>query len=404
VRTLTSATYPDFEEAAVAVETDPLTLPLSYGERALWLTQQRDPGSTAYNIGVALRITQPVDERALRAALQELVDRHLVLHSSFVSYDGEPVRRLSPVAVLPFARVDARNWTTARLDDELTTAIGLPFDLATPPLVRAVLYCRDSADYMLLLVAHHMVFDSGSLAAILPELRARYLAAVESRPLELACERTATYAEYVAWQHDFLEGIDGAVQREYWHNQLVPEPPVLELLSDRPRPTQKRSGGGTVRFSLDASVVRDLKRFAHQEHTTVYTLLLSAFEVLLHRYSGQDDLLIGAPMAGRTQKRFRHTVGYCVNPVALRSSVAGDPSVRTLVGQVHRTVRGARHHQDYPLARLVDELEPRRDASRSPIFDVLFNHMRARSGGEARAEGHTTDLLPMTTHPVRHQE
>ncbi|MBV9598697.1 MAG: amino acid adenylation domain-containing protein [Chloroflexi bacterium] len=373
--------------------------PLSYGERALWLTQQLDPNSSAYNIGVALRITEPVDTRAMRATLQEILDHHLVLQSSFVSHEGEPVRRVHPVRS-PLAILDADAWTTAGLDDEMAAAIAQPFDLGVAPLLRAILYLRESAGNLLLLVAHHMVFDGGSLAAIIPELRARYLARLEARPPDLPPE-SATYADYVTWQSALVAGPEGARQRDYWHAQLAPEPPVLELLSDRPRQSRKPTGGGTIRLTLDEGLARGLRQFARHEHTTLYTVLLSAFEVLLHRYSGQDDLLIGAPMAGRTQKRFRGTVGYCVNPVPLRASLAGDPTVRNLVALAHATVRGARHNQDYPIARLIKEIKPNRDVSRSPLFDVLFNYLREPAPVVSER---TEALRPLTSYPVRQQE
>jgi amino acid adenylation domain-containing protein len=361
------------------------------------------PDSAAYNIALGVRISAEVDYSALQRALQQILDRHDVLRSTFALDGAAPVRQVHAACALPFDLVDARHWTEQQLAVAAAARTAEPFDLVNGPLLRCVVFTRAEADHVLLLVSHHIAMDRWSgIAVIVPELRENYSAIVVEgdAPSRMSAQST-NYTDYVAAQIALLESDEGARLRDYWHAQLAGDLPVLKLRSDRPRPPRRRFVGDTLQFSLDAELLRDLKQAARQERTTVSTLLLSAFQVLLQRYSGQDELLVGSPLSGRTDRRFRRTVGYFVSPVALRARLAGNPTFSSIVARTHASVRGALDHQDYPLARLVEDLQPTRDLSRSPLFDVMFNYM-----GELRVaptEG-ADDLLPMRVYPVPQQE
>jgi amino acid adenylation domain-containing protein len=374
---------------------------LSYGERALWFIQQLAPDSAAYNVASAVRISAAVDRLALRDALQILVDRHAALRSTFELDGATPVRHVQSRCTLPFDHVDARGWTDQQLSEALAARTAEVFDLAHGPLLRTVLFARGEAEHVLLLASHHIAMDSWScFAVIVPELRAIYAAIVEGRLPSEVCPSPASYADYVAWQAGRLDSAEGARQRAYWHAQLAGDLPRLNLRSDRPRPSRRSPVGATLEFSLDPGLVRRLKHLARQDRTTLSTLLLGAFQVLLQRYSDQDELLIGAPLSGRTERRFKHTVGYFVSPVALRTCLADNPTFSAIVARTHQTMRGALDNQDYPLARLVEELQPVRDASRSPLFEVMFNYM-----GELRVtQPEAAELLPMSVVRVPQQE
>jgi amino acid adenylation domain-containing protein len=363
---------------------------------------QLAPDTAAYNVALGVCISAELDFSRLRRALQQIVDRHAVLRSTFALEGATPVRQVHPSCALPFELVDARHWTEQQLTLAADEQTARPFDLASGPLLRAIVFTRGPADHVLLLVSHHIAMDSWSgIAVIVPELRAGYTALGVGDTTFAAWEPSSSYADYVAAQTVLLESDEGARQREYWHARLAGELPLLSLRSDRPRPARRSFHGSTVAFSVEADLVRNLKRLARQERATVSTLLLSAFEVMLQRYSRQDELVVGLPLSGRTERRFKRTVGYFVSPVALRASLAGDPTFATIVANTRETMRGALDHQEYPLARLVEELQPLRDLSRSPLYDAMFNYM-----GELRVTPaeNADDALPMRVYPVAQQE
>ena len=328
---------------------------------------------------------------------------HAALHTAYPTLNGMPVRRTQIDSIPPFVEVDASSWTESSLRQAIAAHAAEPFDLSAGPLVRWVLFRRGPADFVLLLVGHHIVIDGwSSVSVLLPELRARYTAALDGRSPELPGEGTATYADYARWQSAWIDGPGAAAQRAYWHTVLDGQLPTLNLLTDRPR-VPKRFVGATLRFCLEP--FRDaLCELARQQHTTLYTVLMSAFQMLLNRFSNQEDLLIGVPMSGRTDRRFRHTIGYFVNTVPLRASLQGDPTFRTVLGQTHRALRDAARHQDYPLGLLVDELQPARDVSRSPLFDVMFNYVHAPRLTARSERDRAAAVLPMTLYPLPQQE
>ena len=349
----------------------PSELPLSHGQRAIWFLHQLAPSSTAYNIASAVRIPAELDAAALGRAFQLLAERHPSLRACFPTAGGEPVQRIRSQIEVPFQTVDGAGWSDARLDAALAEASAQPFNIERDPLLRVALYSRSAQDHVLLLVVHHLVVDFWSLAVLLEELGACYAEARGGAPGALPPLR-AQYADYMRWQTETLAGAEGQRLWSYWQTQLAGDLPALDLPADRPRPPAQTYRGAAQALRLDHGLSQRLKDFSRAQGVTLYTTLLAGFQVLLHRYTGQRDILVGSPTAGRSRADLARLVGYFVNPVVLRADLSGDPSFRRFLDQVRQTVQDAFAHQDYPFPLLVERLQPNRDPSRSPIFQVLF--------------------------------
>ncbi|HEY0734083.1 MAG TPA: amino acid adenylation domain-containing protein, partial [Herpetosiphonaceae bacterium] len=345
--------------------------PLSPGQRALWFLHQLAPESAASNLANAVRIRSAVDAAALERAFQKLIDRHAALRSVIVAPEGEPIQRVLDQAAVSFQAQDASGWSESALETFLTAETQRPFDLATGPLLRVYLLGRSAQEQILVLVLHHIIADLWSLAVLLQELGTLYSA--ERNQADAALTPLALqYADYVRWQAEDLAGERGQRLWAYWQQQLGGELPVLQLPTDRPRPPVQTYRGEARSFTLDAALTQQIKQLAQDRGTTLYTLLLTAFQVLLHRYSGQHDILVGSPTAGRTRSQFANVVGYFVNPVVLRADLAGNPAFTALLEQSRQTVLAAFEHQEYPFAWLVERLQAERDPGRSPLFQAMF--------------------------------
>jgi amino acid adenylation domain-containing protein len=361
--------------ASVAVSpcrTDtPATGPLSRGQQALWFLQQLAPDSTAYNISSAVRIRGQLDVPALRRAWQRLVDCHAALRTTFPGRDGIPLQHVSASASVAFSVEDASSWSATRLDEHLAIEAHQPFDLESGPLLRVKLLERAADDFVLLVVVHHIVVDFWSLAVLLQELGSAYADEVAGR--RAAAEPTSgLYFEYVRRESERLAGPEGEHLWQYWKEQLGRLPEPVNLPTDRSRPAVQTYRGAAHSFRLDATLTRALRALGQQHNATLYTVLLGAFQVLLHRYSGQDDIVVGSPTAGRGRSEWAHMVGFCANAVVLRTDLSGDPPFATLLERVRQTVLAALDHQDFPFLLLVERLHPPRDPSRTPLFQVLF--------------------------------
>jgi amino acid adenylation domain-containing protein len=349
----------------------PPTFPLSYGQQALWLTHQLAPESWTYHVVFSVRIRSGVDLAALQRAFQALTERHPVLHTTYSASQGTPEQKVQTQAQVAFAAIDASDWSQDALSQCLLAEVQQPFDLECGPVMRVRLLTRSAREHVLVLVVHHIAIDMWSLGVLLDELRLLYPAEKTGVPASLpALERY--YVDYVRQQADMLAGTEGERLWAFWQQQLAGVTPVLQLPTDRPRPPVQTYAGATHTFALSAPLTEQLKALAQAEGATLYTLLLAAFDVLLYRYTGQEDILVGAPMANRMQPEYRRVVGYFVNPVVLRAQLVGHASFRALLGQARATVRRALEHQNYPFALLVERLQPPRHASRSPLFQVLF--------------------------------
>ncbi|MET0646791.1 MAG: condensation domain-containing protein, partial [Pyrinomonadaceae bacterium] len=354
---------------------------LSYGQKALWFLHQLTPESAAYNLSSALRIQSALDVAALRRAFQSLVMRHASLRTTFqVGPEGEPVREVQERAEVCFQEEDAVGWSEDELTQRLQMEAHRPFDLARGSLLRISLFRRSPREHVLLLSLHHIVADFWSLAVLAHELGALYREESEGTPSGLAPLRF-DYGDYVRAQMELLSGSRGARLLAYWKEQLAGAEFGLNLPTDRPRPPVQTYKGASEPFALDAELSAALKSVCKERETTLYVLLLAAFQTLLHRHTGQKDLVVGSPISGRHSADWAGLVGYFVNPLVLRASFSDDPTFEQLLSQVRRTVLDAFEHQDYPFPLLVERLQPERDASQSPLFQTMFVFQKAQPLG-----------------------
>ncbi|HEV2705790.1 MAG TPA: AMP-binding protein, partial [Pyrinomonadaceae bacterium] len=367
------AASPSSEEVSIA-SSDNLTAehPLSYGQRSLYFLYQLAPDSSAYNIGGAVRIHAEVDAGAMRRAFRTLVERHASLRTIFITNEeGLPVQLVQEQAEVCFQEEDARDWTEESLQQRLAEEANRPFKLDEGPLLRVMLCKRAAREYVLSLTMHHIVADFWSLAVLVNELGILYLAERTGTRISLA-PVTLQYSDYARWQQELLNGAGAARLQEYWERQLAGELPVLNLPTDHPRPPVQSLRGASHPFHLSAELAEELRAVCRRQGVTLYMMLLAAFQVMLHRYTGQESLLVGSPTAGRTLAGLSGLVGYFVNPVVLKAELSGDRGFAEFLGQVRQTVLSAFEHQDYPFALLVERLQPERDPSRSPIFQTMF--------------------------------
>ena len=357
---------------------------LSYGQRALWFMHELDRESAAYNLMYAARIPSALDVQGLRRAWQSLTNRHASLRTTYHDGGGEPSQKVHAHLPAELQEVDASDWSAGELTARLKGAGELPFELERGPVARLHLFRRAAHEHIILLSAHHIACDFWSLDVLVAELRDSYVAEITERQ---ATRRApgSPYAGFVSWQAGMLGGAEGEAHWSYWQSQLSGELPVLNLPTDRPRPLTQTFCGTSQVFPLNENLAGRLKTLAQAEGATLFTLLLAAFQVLLHRYTGQTDILLGAPTAGRSRAEFADAVGYFVNPVALRADLTGNPSFRSYLARARHTVLSAMEHQDYPFPLLTERLQPARDPSRSPLFQVTFAWDKLQRLDERRA-------------------
>jgi len=370
-------------------------MPLSFAQERLWFIDRLDPGSTAYNIPVAWRLGGALDHSALERALGEIVRRHEALRTTFTEAGGSPVQVIAPFRgfTLPVEELavageaDREGAVRHRADEEAAR----PFDLAAGPLFRAALLRVDAEDHVLLISMHHVVSDGWSLGVLFRELSSLYAAYREGGESPLR-ELPVQYADYAAWQREQLAGEVLDRQLAYWKEQLAGAPELLELPTDHPRPAVWTHRGATVPVDLSPELLERLRALGRSEGTTLYMTLLGAFQVLLSRYSGIEDIVVGSPIAGRTRREVEELIGFFVNTLVLRTDLGGDPSFRQVLRRVREAALGAYAHQDVPFERLVAELQPERSLSHSPLFQVLFTLQNAGDTG-ADIPGVRTDIV-----------
>jgi amino acid adenylation domain-containing protein len=355
-------------------------LPLSYAQQRLWFIDQLDPGSPAYNLSSAVLLRGRLDADALRRTLSEVVRRHEALRTTFEERDGRPVQVIHEHEPLRLevedlsGSADAEGEARRLVEDEART----PFDLAEGPPLRARLLRLAEEEHVLAVTLHHIVSDGWSMGILIREVAGLYgaYARGEESPLpELAVQ----YADYAAWQREHLAGEALERQLDYWRVQLCGELPTLELPTDKPRPAMQRLAGATERAEM-GDVGEALRGLSRREGVTPFMVLLAAWQVLLSRYTGQDDIIVGTPVAGRGRAEVEGLIGFFVNTLVLRTDLSGDPTFRELLGRVREVCLEAYAHQDVPFEKLVEELQPERDLSRSPIFQVMFDVQHSSAG------------------------
>ncbi|MET0399653.1 MAG: amino acid adenylation domain-containing protein [Longimicrobiaceae bacterium] len=372
-------------------------VPLSFAQQRLWFIDQLQPGSTAYNVPAALRLRGALDARALRRALAATVRRHEVLRTVLAVRDGEPVQDIRPAGPLPFPVVDLAALPPERSEAEAVRLAAReaarPFDLARGPLLRATLLKLDREDHAALFTMHHVVSDAWSMEVLTRELSASYAALRRGEEPRLP-QLPVQYADYAAWQRRWLSGAVLEAQLGWWRERLAGAPPTLDLPADG----RRRPGGsvpaGARPLVLGAGASRTLRCTARREGVTPFMAILAAWQLLLARYSGEEDVVVGSPIAGRTRAETEGLIGFFVNTLALRTDLSGDPTFRELLGRVRETTLGAFQHQDVPFERLVEELAPERSLSHTPLFQVAFTfETAAGAGGALRLEGVETSPL-----------
>ncbi|HEX8819889.1 MAG TPA: condensation domain-containing protein, partial [Archangium sp.] len=348
---------------------------LGFAQQRLWFLDRLQPGSTAYNVPSAVRLTGALDVQALERGLEALVQRHEVLRTTFGEHEGQPVARVVGRARVEHGRVelsglsaDAREAEVLRRAEEEARR---PFVLSEGPLVRTLLLRLGGTEHVLLLTMHHIVTDGWSTGIFVRELAALYGAFSRGEPSPLA-ELPLQYTDYARWQREWLKGEALEAQLAYWRGRLAGSPSVLNLPLDRPRPEVPEFRVGAHRFSLSKERVEPLRVLAQREGSSLFMVLLAGFQALLGRWSGQEDIAVGTPVAGRTRAEVEGLIGLFVNTLVLRTEVGGAPTFRELVARVREVALGAYAHQDVPFEKLVEELRPVRDLRYSPLFQVMF--------------------------------
>jgi amino acid adenylation domain-containing protein len=350
-------------------------LPLSFAQQRLWFLYQLDPHSAFYNIPAHLRLSGKLDADALKRALNEIVSRHESLRTNLHTIGGQPVQVVAQERLLSLPVFDLAELPEAARENEARQLISdearRPFNLATDALLRAVLVKLGDAEHLLLLTFHHIVSDGWSAGILIRELDLLYQAFAAGEQPSLA-PLEVQYADFALWQRSAEHAASLAPALDYWRQKLGDLPPVLDLPTDFPRPPRQRFRGRTVKMELPRPLAEELRRLSRREGTTLFMTLLAGWKALLARYTGQTDIVVGTPIAGRTRAEVEALIGFFINTLPLRTNFDGNPTVRQLLGRVRETALGAFTNQEVPFELLVEELRPERDLSRSPLFQVLF--------------------------------
>jgi amino acid adenylation domain-containing protein/non-ribosomal peptide synthase protein (TIGR01720 family) len=363
--------------------------PLSFSQERLWFLDQLQPGSTAYSLPLALRLTGSLNVEALRRSLEELVRRHESLRTTFTDVGGRPVQVVAPPESWELPLVDLVELEASdRLAEARRVAraeVNRGFDLSTGPLFRTSLLRLADDEHVLLLTLHHSVADGWSLGVLMRELATLYRALATGQPASLP-ELPVQYADYARWQRDWLQGEALETQLSYWRRHLRGAPPLLELPTDRTRSATQGLRGGSLMRALPRALSARVNELCRLQGVTLFMALLAAFKTLLHRHAGQEDVVVGTPIAGRGRPETEGLIGFFVNTLVLRTDLSGNPSFRELLRRVREVCLGAYDHQDVPFERLVEELRPERDLARTPLFQVMFNLLNLE-GSRADAAG-----------------
>ena len=351
------------------------SFPLSFSQQRLWFFNQLEPDSCAYNIPAAVRLTGLLNISALSHSISEILRRHEALRTTFTTVDGQPVQTINPAFSCTLPLIDLQALSQAEREQETLRLARAeaqrPFDLEKGPLLRVTLLRLEEQAHVILFTMHHIVSDGWSTGILIRELTTLYTAYDSGQSCNLP-ELPIQYVDFAVWQRQWLQGEVLNKQLNYWKQQLGGDLPVLELPTDRPRPAIQTDQGATQSFTLSPSLTAALKNLSHQEGVTLFMTLLAAFKVLLHRYTQQDDILVGTPIANRNRSEIEGLIGFFINTLVLRSNLAGNPTFKQLLAQVREVTLGAYAHQDLPFEQLVEELQPERDLSHSSLFQVMF--------------------------------
>jgi amino acid adenylation domain-containing protein len=353
--------------------------PLSYAQQRLWFLDQLVPGNTVFNLSTAYSITGEVEPAVLELSLNEIVRRHEVLRTTFRAVNGEPLQLVSPTFWINLRLVDLRSKPASRRNEALLLLASeeaqRPFDLARGPLLRTTLVRLENQSYVFLLTIHHIISDAWSSGVFWEELTKIWDAFAEGKPSPLP-QLPIQYADFAVWQRDWLRGPVLAKQLAYWREQLAGLT-ELQLPTDRPRPEFQSTRGSASRVAIPSEVIAGVRAISRLENATLFMTLLAAFQTLLFRYTGQEDIVSGTFLANRNRVEIEPLIGFFVNSLVLRTDFRASRSFREVLRQVRKMTIDGYANQDVPFARLVQELQPGRDPSRNPLFQVAFQLLNA---------------------------
>jgi amino acid adenylation domain-containing protein len=362
-------------EATDPPESDVYVFPTSFAQERLWFLDQLQPNNPTYNMQVPIHLPGRLSRVVVKQAVDEIVRRHEALRTTFTVIEGQPVQVISPTLSLELPIRDLRGLTGNELAAEVSRVAAQdgerPFDLSRGPLLRTTLLNLGEDEQLLLLTMHHIVSDGWSVGVLMREFATLIEAFQKGKPSPLP-DLLVQYADFAVWQRQQLQGETVEAQLSYWKGQLDEVPAVLELPTDRPRPAVQTFHGAGYPFMLSGPLTEVLKRLCQHEGVTLFMALLAAFKALLYRYTGQETLIVGTPIAGRNRVELEGLIGFFTNTLVLCTSLAGTPTFRDLLGRVREVTLGAYAHQDLPFEKLVEELRPQRDLSHNPLVQVML--------------------------------
>ena len=372
-------------------------LPLSFAQQRMWFLNQLEPESHLYNMHTGVRLAGALNTEALEQTFSEIVRRHEVLRTSFkIGTNGRPVQIIEPLQPLKLVPLDLSKLPATEQEAQVRELVDRearrPFDLSQAPLLRVVLIRLSEQEHVVLFTMHHIVGDAWSEKLLHREIGQLYRAFSQGQPSPLA-ELPVQYADFAVWQKQWMESGVLEEQLSYWKQQLGDDPPVLELPLDRPRPAIQTFAGSVHEIDLSESLAKAIKTLNREEGVTLFMTVLAAFQALLHRYNGQDEIIVGSGIANRNRAETEGLLGYFVNTLALRVDLSGNPTFRELLGRVREVTLGAYAHQDLPFELLVEKLQPERTANRTPLFEVWCETQTLRR----QAGSAPTDLIMTPT-------
>ena len=349
--------------------------PLSFAQSRLWFLDSLQGDNAAYNIPAALELKGKLNLNILKKSLNEIIRRHEILRTVFIVIKGDAKQKIISDVTLDMPLIDVQNLSKREQEKEIKTNIKYqalqPFNLEKTPLLRSVIFQRDKEDYVLLFTVHHIIADYWSMRVLIQELALIYQAFSQQKPSPLP-SLPIQYADFAVWQRKWLQGKEKSEQLEYWSKKLENHPPILQLTTDFPRPAIQSFRGTTEEFFLSPEVSDSLKTLSRQAGTTLFMTLLAAFKILLYRYTGQNDISVGSTVANRNRTEIENLIGLFVNNLVFRTQIKSHISFRDFLSEVKEVALGAYAHQDLPFEYLVEILQPERNLSHKPLFQVMF--------------------------------
>jgi len=375
-------------------------LPLSFAQQRLWFFEQFQPGSTTYHLAQTARLLGDLNVPALEQALNEIMRRHESLRTTFQNIKGEPAQQIAPPSTLTVPLIDLSAWPETEREKEMQRLtqeeLKRPFDLTHGPLVRARLFKLDEQTHVALFMLHHIVTDAWSMGVLLRELTILYDAFSQGRPSPLA-ELPVQYADFAHWQREWLSGEVLEEQFAYWKERLGGQLPLLSLPTDRPRPEVWTYRGAKHPVQFSKNLTEELKALGNRQGATLFMTLLSAFQMLLNYYTGEQDIVVGTDDANRGRLETESLIGFFINQLALRTDLSGNPSFNELLTRVREVTLGAYAHSELPFDKIIEKLRPERSLSHAPLFQVKFV-LQNTPAEELQLRG--LKLLPLQTDHV----